>query len=172
LVRWSRPEQLHLTLKFLGDVAADRVTGLKVALGNACEGHAQFQLALENVGCFPNLRNPRVIWIGVSGDVDKLQELRRRVDAQTRDFGEHSEGRDFQPHLTIGRVKAEPRRAKAVGDAVEQTRVGTLGEWTVCEVELIQSELLPQGACYTQLSAVRLGQSVPTTSRAVPSPSL
>ncbi len=159
LVRWSKPEQVHLTLKFLGDVPADRLDELKAALNRACEGQEPFQLVLEGIGCFPNPRNPRVVWVGLRGDQERLLRLQRRIAEQTRGFGDHIETRAFQPHLTIGRLKAEPRRAKQVGEAVEQTRVDRLGDWTVSDVELMQSELSPAGARYTKLATVELLKS-------------
>ena len=163
LVRWTKPEQLHLTLKFLGNVPANRLEELKAALSRACEGHPPFQLALEHLGCFPNVRNPRVIWVGIGGDRQALPRLHRSIDEATHGFGDHSEERAFQPHLTIGRVKAEPRRAMQVGAAIEQTPLGSLGEWKVDEVELMQSELLPEGAHYSKLAALALPSSVPRT---------
>jgi RNA 2',3'-cyclic 3'-phosphodiesterase len=159
LVRWTKPEQLHLTLKFLGNVPANRLEALEAALNRACQDQRPFPLALEHLGCFPNLRNPRVIWVGIGVQGEALPGLHRRIEEAARDFGDHSEERAFQPHLTIGRVKTEPRRAMQVGAAIEQTPLGSLGEWEVGEVELMQSELLPEGARYSKLAAFALASS-------------
>jgi 2'-5' RNA ligase len=166
LIRWTKPDQLHLTLKFLGNVPGNRLEELKAALNRACEGQQPFQIALEHLGCFPTARNPRVIWVGIGGERETLPRLQRSIDEATRGFGDHSEPRAFQPHLTIGRVKAEPRRAMEVGAAVEQTPLGRLGEWKVGEVELMQSQLLPEGARYSKLAALALPSSVPRTAAA------
>jgi RNA 2',3'-cyclic 3'-phosphodiesterase len=155
-VRWTKPAQLHVTLEFLGNVAGDALNDLKSALRNACKDQAPFRLALEKPGCFPNTRNPRVIWVGVGGELEPLQKLQTQIDRETRTFGDHTEEHAFQPHLTIGRVNARAIQAKQVGRAIEQASVGRVGAWTVSEIELMQSRLSPQGAQYTTLATLAL----------------
>ena len=155
-VRWARPEQLHLTLKFFGQVAAQRLNDLTAALNRACAGIDSFQLALENVGCFPHTKKPRVLWTGIGGELESLRKLQERIEQETGDFGDHKEERLFQPHLTIGRVKAIGIDARRVGEVVERTHVSKLGVWTVRQIESVQSELAPQGARYLMLTEVRL----------------
>jgi 2'-5' RNA ligase len=156
-VRWLRPEQMHLTLKFLGAVPDEKRADVECALARACAGARALPLGLEGVGCFPGPRNPRVVWTGITGDVPTLRELQDRIERQTAGFGDHAEARQFRPHLTIGRVQAkEGRTARQIGDAVEAARVGCLGEWTARELVLFQSQLAPRGASYTELAVVRL----------------
>ena len=155
-VRWSRPEQLHLTLKFFGHVAAQRLNDLAAALNRACAGIDSFQLALENVGCFPHTKKPRVLWTGIDGELESLRKLQERIERETGNFGDHKEERLFQPHLTIGRIKAFGIDARRAGEVVERTHVSKLGVWTVREIKLMQSELAPQGARYSTLATVRL----------------
>jgi len=155
-VRWTRPEQLHLTLKFLGHVPRERLADSAAALDRASIGIAPFQLALEGVGCFPHPQNPRVVWIGINGELPLLRRLQTQIDQQTKGIGDHSEERVFQPHLTIGRVKAPGRQARDLGEFVQTASLPELGPWTVREIHLIQSELSPDGARYTTLATATL----------------
>ena len=155
-VRWTRPEQLHLTLKFFGHVAAQRLNDLTAALNRACAGIGSFQLVLKNVGCFPHTKKPRVLWTGIGGELESLRKLQERIEQETGNFGDLKEERLFQPHLTIGRIKAFGIDARRAGEVVERTHVSKLGVWTVREIKLMQSELAPQGARYSTLATVRL----------------
>jgi 2'-5' RNA ligase len=156
-VRWINPEHLHLTLQFLGNVAADRLGELVAALRRACSQTPPFQVALEGAGCFPSSKSPRVIWIGIQGELEPLRKLQSQIALETRTFGDHGEERAFQPHLTIGRVKASGLEGRAVGQAMELAAVPKLGDWTVQHVLLVRSELSSVGASYTTLATVALG---------------
>jgi 2'-5' RNA ligase len=155
-VRWIRPEQLHLTLRFLGNVAADRLDDLAAALRRACARAAPIRLALEGAGCFPSTKSPRVIWIGIQGDLGSLQALQERIAQETKPFGDHSDERPFQPHLTIGRVKGFGMEARKVARAVQRANVSKLGALTVRHVLLIRSKLSQDGARYSTLAEVPL----------------
>jgi len=155
-VRWVNPEQLHLTLQFLGNVATDRLEGLTTALHGACARTAPFRLALEGAGCFPNTSNPRVVWIGIQGELEPLRKLRERIAQETKNFGDHSEERAFQPHLTIGRVKSSGAEGRKVGQTIACAKVPKLGDWDIQQVLLVQSALSPNGVRYTTLAAVAL----------------
>lgn len=166
-VRWTKPEQLHLTLKFLGTVRGEGVNDLKSAVTRACEGRAPFRLTLEGLGCFPNTRTPRVVWLGINGELENLRKLQMEIDRQTQAFGDHTEERPFQPHLTIGRVKVQGKEARRVGEAVEHTTVSGPGAWMVQEVGLIQSELAREGARYSTLMNARLIREASDAEKAV-----
>jgi 2'-5' RNA ligase len=155
-VRWISPEHLHLTLQFLGNVATDRLDDLTAALRRACTHTAPFQLALEGAGCFPNAKSPRVVWIGIQGDLEPLRKLQDQIAQETKNLGDHGDQRAFQPHLTIGRVKASGLEGRKAGQAIELATVPKLGDWTVHHVLLVQSELAPDGARYITLAAVPL----------------
>jgi len=156
VVRWINPEHLHLTLQFLGNVAAGQLDALAAALRRACAQTAPFQLALEGAGCFPNTNSPRVVWIGIQGDLEPLRKLQEQIARETKTFGDHGDERAFQPHLTIGRVKASGSEGRKAGHAIELVTVPKLGDWTVHHVLLVRSELSPDGARYTTLAAVAL----------------
>ena len=156
-VRWVRPEQLHLTLKFYGKVAAKDVTALISALRPSCGNACRFKLSLADLGCFPSHQRPSVLWLGVSGDSATLVEIQKKIEAATQTFGSHAEDRHFHPHLTIGRVKAGGSQSRLVGQIVRDHRLSDFPEWEVREVELIQSSLSPQGTSYRSLAVLPLG---------------
>ena len=159
-VRWVDPAGIHLTLKFLGDVDRDIVSGLFSAMAEAAgdAGSGPFQLGLTGLGVFPNAREPRVIWAGVSGDMDALGRLQTRVDEAVSRLGFALERRPFRPHLTLGRVRD---RAPAVdrariGEVIQHAALPNSGQWTVREIHLIRSTLTPNGAIYDSLGAATM----------------
>src|SRR6266849_7870583 len=155
--RWVRPEQLHLTLKFLGAVPEESLSDLEAALRRACESSAPLELRADGLGCFPHPRNPRVLWVGILGDLGRLGELHARVEAQTRNWSARDAARPFQPHLTIARVNdlrlADRRR---LGETITAHARVSLGRWQVDRVDLMQSVLSPQGAEHECLAAFAL----------------
>jgi 2'-5' RNA ligase len=156
-VRWSKPEQLHLTLKFLGNVVPDRLAQLEEALKPCADGLRPLRLTLVGAGCFPSPANPRVLWVGLGGDVAQLKELQQRVDTAASGFGDHEERREFHPHLTLGRLAARDQRSgPEVGRQVQALNLGTLEEWMADHFFLVQSELAPSGARYSDLAAFAL----------------
>lgn len=157
-LRWTRPEGIHLTLKFLGDVAPGRVDELADALARAAADRRRIDLAVEGLGCFPNPRRPRVLWLGIGGEVAKLRLLQQAVEAETTPLGFPSEGRAFSPHLTLARVQRNASRADVdkIGAAVERGGVGRVADFPVRGVSLIRSQLKPSGAEYTQVAHAAL----------------
>ncbi|HLX60637.1 MAG TPA: RNA 2',3'-cyclic phosphodiesterase [Planctomycetota bacterium] len=152
-MRWTRAEQLHLTLEFLGNVDASRIGDLCAAIKSACTGIVRMKLALESAGCFPSNQKPSVAWLGVSGDVAPLAALQRKIREATQPFTERIETREFSPHLTIGRVKNGAfKTARVFGAAleVEAKKIARIGEWEVRSVELMRSETKPQGAEHSE----------------------
>jgi RNA 2',3'-cyclic 3'-phosphodiesterase len=144
---------LHLTLRFLGDVDADSVPAIGEAMRRAAAAHASFDLRWNGVGVFPSLRRPNVVWVGT----DDHGASERLVDALSRELtplGIASEDRAWRPHLTIARIKAKPsRELKAWLDA---HRDEAFGATRVEKVLFIRSELLPEGPRYTELSHATL----------------
>lgn len=156
-VRWTRREQFHLTLKFLGDVDTSRVEALGEAIRAACRGFGVLHLGAEGVGFFPDLRYPRVVWTGVQEQAERLTRLQQAVDAATRAFtSEHREER-FTGHVTLARIKAIKRpEAEALGKAAAAMADRVFGHWTAGQVELMRSVLSPQGASHSFLAKIAL----------------
>jgi len=152
-VRWVQVAGIHLTLKFLGDTPVEKVDGVKEALTQAVEDVGPFRLAARGLGCFPNTRKPRVVWVGVEEPLGVLSRLQKAVEAHVSPLGFPAERRAFSPHLTLGRVQqyASPSEVRQIGDAVSGGVFETLGEMKVKAVSYIKSDLTPRGAVYTRL---------------------
>jgi 2'-5' RNA ligase len=156
-VRWTRREQFHLTLKFLGDVDAARVEALGEAIRAACRGFAALHLRAERVGFFPDLRYPRVVWTGVQDQAERLPRLQQAVDAATRDFTIEQKDERFTGHVTLARIKAIRRpETGALGKAAAGLAEEVFGQWTAGSIELMRSVLSPQGASHSSLATIAL----------------
>jgi 2'-5' RNA ligase len=159
-VRWTRREQFHLTLKFLGDVDAARVPPLEEAIRAACRGFSALPLRAERVGFFPDLRYPRVVWAGVRDQAGQLPRLQQAVDAATRDFTTEQKEERFTGHVTLARIKAiRGPESEALGQAASGMAERLSGQWTAGKVELMRSVLSPQGARHNSLAAIALTHS-------------
>ncbi len=156
LLRWVRPEGIHLTLVFLGDIPVEQVDPIAEALTEACAGHSPFTVSVAGMGCFPNVRRPRVAWVGVEEPSGALARLQHDIEQALVPLGFRPEARAFSPHLTLGRVKGGGRQAlEALGAYVERAKVH-IGAMKVQAVHLIRSDLRPSGAVYTELTVVPL----------------
>jgi 2'-5' RNA ligase len=157
-VRWVRPEAIHVTLKFLGDVPPVRIREIVVALTQSCEGIGPFSLSFGDLGCFPSVSRPNVIWIGVQGDTKELAHVQSRIEEGLAILGFPREQRKYTPHLTLGRVGRHVQRTERgrLGGLVQTQDIETLAEIEVTEVSLMKSVLSPVGAKYSQLAAVKL----------------
>ena len=152
-VRWVRPEGIHLTLKFLGDTPVDQVDQVKAALAEAAAKVGPFRVTARGLGCFPNTRRPRVIWVGLEEPTGALRRLRDAVEAHVAPLGFPTEGRSFNPHLTLGRVQrgASSSEVREIGQRVAASSTGLVAEMVVLAVSYIKSDLRPSGAVYTTL---------------------
>jgi len=157
LVRWVPAGNLHLTLKFLGDVSPTNLPFLTQMLAREAGQQAGFSMQVGGLGAFPNSRRPRVIWIGIRAP-ETLSALARSLESATRRLGYPPEERPFSPHLTIGRVKqaASPSDLQRVHAALEATQVGPLGGADISAVHLMKSDLRPTGSVYTRLFSAPL----------------
>jgi 2'-5' RNA ligase len=156
-IRWTRPEQFHLTLSFLGKVPLSRVENLITALRDVCEEFAPLTLVSTGIGFFPGARRPRVIWAGVNDANGRLSALWRALQLVTRPFTAEKAEESFSGHITLARVNRVPGgQADALMKAAENLAGTTFGEWTATHVDLMRSELSPQGARHIVLAAVPL----------------
>lgn len=157
-VRWVKPDNIHLTLKFLGQVPTAQIDVIGLALRRAVPEHHVFPFEVMNAGCFPDYVRPRVIWVGVDEPSGALLALQRTVEAVTVPLGYPSESRSYQPHLTLGRMARDvkPADLHRLGELVKHARVGLLGHVHADEVVLFQSDLSPTGSVYTALARIAL----------------
>jgi 2'-5' RNA ligase len=157
--RWTPVEQIHLTLRFLGNVPGGSVPDILAAMRSACAGQPHFELRTGAPGCFPSERKPRIIWVGVGGAVESLSRLQEAVAQETGEWGER-EDRPYHAHLTIGRVgKRDSRGSSHLGVALSKAAPGRTVAWRVEQVDLMQSRLEPAGATYTVLGRVPIGEA-------------
>ncbi|MGQ9666787.1 MAG: RNA 2',3'-cyclic phosphodiesterase [Anaerolineae bacterium] len=157
-VKWVPAANIHLTLKFLGDIRPEQVEPILKALGTAVGELPPFSFVVEGFGCFPGVRRPRVLWAGVRETTGRLQVLQERVERALNPLGFPPEGRAFSPHLTLGRVRegVRPAELRGISQWIERTHVGELGVHTVTTVILFRSDLRPAGPIYTPLGEIPL----------------
>lgn len=157
-VRWVAPENIHLTLKFLGAVAVEKISSVQQAVADACADIPPFTLSLGGVGAFPNTRRPNVIWVGIGGQVETAARLAQKIDDACAALGFTREERAFAPHLTLGRIKRDTPSSgqRLIGEMVDNAKVAELGEFRVDHIGVMKSELGPGGSVYTRLYDVRL----------------
>jgi 2'-5' RNA ligase len=164
-VAWVPPQNLHLTLKFLGDQSEERLGAVLSVLEDAAAGIAPFALALHGVGGFPGLERPRILWVGVSEGALAARQLQARFEEALARHGFSREPRPWHPHLTIGRIFDDRRWRReatpALREAVTRAARLDLGRVPVAAVSLMRSDLSPAGARYTELASVPLGPAGP-----------
>ena len=149
-LRWVRPEAIHLTLEFFGDIPESAVADIAAVVEPAAAGAAPFSLAIGGAGVFPDQRRPRVLWLGMNGDVPRLLLFQQGLEAELGRIGFPAEERPFRPHLTLARIKSA-RGLTGLERALEMEEGSTAGEFTASGIGLIRSELTPRGAVYTRL---------------------
>lgn len=155
--RWTGLQQWHLTLKFLGKVDVKQLTALTDAVRAACQGCAPLQLRAEQVGCFPDLRAPRVVWVGVRDAEGGLTDMARAIRDATAAFSNEAPEGTFAGHITIARIKNLRRsQAEILVKLVHGMTVRAFGEWTADAVEIMRSELTADGARHTCLARLPL----------------
>ena len=154
-VRWVRPESVHLTLKFLGDVGMNGVPAIHQALRQAAAGLPPFSVAARGLGCFPNATRPRVLWMGLDDAQGKLLELHHRIEPTLAALGIPLEERPFRPHLTLARARAT-RVGREVDAFLNEYSNRTFGHLVVSQVHLMRSDLDAKGAVYTRLYSIAL----------------
>lgn len=165
LVRWTSEQNLHLTLRFLGETSDAQRTVVERSLASRIRPQPAFALALHQLGAFPNWRRPNIIWIDFAGETTRLENVQMLVEAAARSADFAAEDRAFTPHLTIGRVKKEAsaRERSALGEVLQQEQSRSTAQmavpparFTVDSIAFVQSDLRPSGAIYTTLARYSL----------------
>ena len=158
-VKWVDPGGIHLTLKFLGNIPFKQVAEITKAIEKAAQGISPFHLEISGLGAFPNLKQVRVFWVGVGGEMDKLSRLQQNVDSALAALRFAKEERPFVPHLTLARIRegASPSEKRIFGELVGSTTFEDKYHIEVEAIRLMRSQLTPAGAIYTSLSVIGLG---------------
>ncbi|HZS46694.1 MAG TPA: RNA 2',3'-cyclic phosphodiesterase [Blastocatellia bacterium] len=155
-VSWTKPDNLHLTLKFLGEISDSQITIVRSAVNKICEKVSAFELEIGDIGVFPNPRRPRIIWAGVSGDLNAVLAIQSTIDSELVSSGFATDAHPFNPHLTLGRIKT-PKRTRellALADVFEIPK----NNFRVDRIIVMRSQLNPTGSIYTPIEICRFGQ--------------
>jgi 2'-5' RNA ligase len=159
LIRWVPTQNMHLTLKFLGDTTTSHLDFLKQMLARTADAHPQFNLQLGGLGSFPNSRKPRLLWIGIHAPAD-LASLQKSIETDAIRLGYEQEERPFSPHLSIGRVRqnlGQPELQK-IRTTLDTIQLGNIGIARVDSIHLFKSDLQPSGSIYTKLFSAPLSK--------------
>lgn len=148
-VKWVESKNLHLTLKFIGETEKILLPELEKAAWEAIKGVESFEIELSDCGAFPNLRSPRVFWIGIKDSEKRLTNLQKKLDYNLNEIGFEAERKKFSPHLTLGRVKSNSGLSE-VKESFSQVKFGS-HIFKIDAMYLIESQLRPQGPVYTDL---------------------
>ena len=152
-VRWVRPEFIHLTVVFMGDIESEQVSLMGKPISVVCSDHSPFTISLKPMGCFPNSRNPRVIWLGIDADLDRMSRFRDDLQQALSPFGIKEEERAFRPHLTLGRFKKPGKRQTELEQLLAKYRDLSSPARTLGDLVLFRSDLKAGGAVYTKMAS-------------------
>ncbi len=157
-VRWVAPNSIHLTLKFLGNIDASAAGDIIRVMEEAASGVPPFQIELSGLGVFPNPRRVQVVWVGMTGEVERLDRLQRNIEAGLKPLGFAAESRPFRPHLTLGRVRdqAGPEEREDLGRLITNMTFDSGSKLAVQSVNLMKSQLTREGPVYSRIGAVEL----------------
>jgi len=151
-VRWLNVTNIHLTIVFMGDVQEEQIKPIQDIVKDVCQGYGPFSIAVKGIGIFGSRRNPRVLWIGLDGAIDRMGYFRDDLQKGLRPFGIKEEKRRFKPHLTLGRFRKGARTGAHLDDLLSKYQDLTSPECIIEELVLFKSDLKPGGAVYSKLN--------------------
>jgi len=150
-VRWVRPEFIHLTVVFMGDIQSEQIPSMGEEIKAVCSSHPPFGISLKPMGCFPNSRSPRVIWLGIDGDLERMSHFRDQLQEGLAPFRIKGEERAFRPHLTLGRFRKPGKKQTELDQLLAGYRDLSSPSCTLDELALFRSDLKPGGAVYSKM---------------------
>ena len=153
-VSWVKPDNIHLTLKFLGDVPASRTDAVYQSVDRAAQSVRTFKIELGGAGCFPSVRSPRILWVGLKKLPDELLRLHGNIEDELAREGFPRDQKRFAPHLTIGRIRSSRGASEAADRLI--LKGFEAEDFTASEVIVMRSDLNPRGSIYTRLAMTRL----------------
>jgi 2'-5' RNA ligase len=158
-IKWVPINNIHITIKFLGDVSAANLNVLTDILASEASRHPSFTLGCGGLGAFPNVHRPRIIWIGIQAPEDLIL-LQKGIETGVNELGYPPEDRPFSPHLTLARISnnATPEMVKQIGNALVGHQVESMGSFNLTSIHVYHSELKPSGAVYTRLFSAPLSR--------------
>ncbi|MEA1881455.1 MAG: RNA 2',3'-cyclic phosphodiesterase [Candidatus Marinimicrobia bacterium] len=156
-IRWVRKDQLHLTLKFLGDTTQDYIEKIRLTMQKIADQSNPFNLTIKGTGCFPKIERPRVMWAGINGEVDKLNKLVEAIQNDLDPLGFPKDSHAYHPHITLGRARYPQKNTPDISQFLKTTF--DLIQFRIEKVQFISSELFPNGPVYTILSTHFFGNN-------------
>ena len=158
-VRWVRPEGIHVTLKFMGDIPVQKAEQVLESLPPVAAEFSPFELSISGLGVFPNARRPRVLWAGLAGHLETLSALQQAVDDAVGGSGLPKEQRAFSPHLTLGRVRRDVTdgQLRKIGELMSSAQPPAAVSWTADTVNLMRTELDPAGSRHYLVGSAPIG---------------
>jgi RNA 2',3'-cyclic 3'-phosphodiesterase len=158
-MRWVKPENIHITLKFLGDIHSQMIQPIVNCMDRCGKEHHFVQLFSKGIGVFPGLKRPRILWAGIDGETDALRAIQEQLDEYLRVTGLPKENRPFKGHLTIGRFKGRADSKKLLS-VIKEFSVFETKSFSAETLSLYKSDLTPSGAIYTRIAAAPLQKQV------------
>lgn len=151
-LKWVAPQNLHMTIKFLGEVPEENIQKVKDIISASLKGISAFEIAVEGMGMYPNTHQPRVIWLGIKGS-EPLRNIHKTLDSALQTAAIPPDKRGLSPHLTIARIRRNTDKltVQGIGKTLSQFKIDFLGKCTINEIVLYQSVLTPKGPIYTSL---------------------
>ena len=158
-LKWVETDIMHLTLKFIGEISEDAARDVQTIMRHTLQGQNAFEVSIEGLGMYPNPKNPRVVWLGISAE-KALFDIQKNLDLALQKINIPSEKRGFSPHLTIARLRksTDVKTIRLIGETLSQFKVDSLGTVLIKEIRLYQSQLTPTGPIYTPLLKIPLNQ--------------
>ena len=157
--KWVKVDNIHLTIVFLGDITQEGVISIRKDIGDVCAQYQAFDISLKGIGVFPDSRRPRVVWLGLNGDLDRLSGFRDELQGRLEPFGVKSETRSFKPHITLGRFRKQVRintEQESIFSGYHELH-GPAGQLN--ELTMFRSDLKPSGAVYSVIDSWPLSSS-------------
>jgi 2'-5' RNA ligase len=154
-VKWVTQDQMHLTLKFLGNIDKIKIPEITDAMRSSAQDLTSFTITFSKIGAFPNLNHPRVIWIGIDKGAENLKTITEKIETGLEKLGFKREGREFKPHLTLGRVRTS-KNMPELTKLIKEANFSSEGEIQISELILFQSTLTQKGAIYTKIGTAAL----------------
>ena len=156
-IRWLHKDQIHLTIKFLGDTTEDSINDVRHVMQKVADEFKPFNISIQKTGCFPKIERPRVMWIGVSGELDKLYQLVEKIQKKLNPLGFPKDEKKYHPHITIARAKYPQKKTPDISTFLN-TSFDPI-PFPIKKVQFISSELFPNGPVYTILSTHFFGNN-------------
>ncbi|MBW2094155.1 MAG: RNA 2',3'-cyclic phosphodiesterase [Deltaproteobacteria bacterium] len=150
--RWVRAENMHLTVVFLGQIPESSIEEIRGVAKSVCDRYGAFDIALKGIGVFSGIHNPRVLWMGLQADLERMSHFRNALQRKLRPFGVQEEKRPFRPHLTLCRFKKGVRGGATLAKILDAYKDFSGPFYTLQELFLLKSDLTPRGSIYTELA--------------------